>query len=115
MSQPNVSSLRGPLRPSSGIELGVLVSKELRYEIAPMPSRYGQSHAALRQSSDTVCSLLSVAVDRLSSAKPIRIAAINFQTTAHPVNSKISLATTNAPGARSDAAGSLKGRGRAGS
>ena len=98
MSQPKVSSLRGPSRPSSGIELGVLVSNELRYEIAPMPSRYGQSHAALRQSSDIVRALVSVAVDRPSSAKPIRIAAINFQTTAQPVKSRISLATTNAAG-----------------
>src|SRR5213076_3410775 len=115
MSQPNVSSLRGPWRPSSGIELGVLVSKELRYEIAPMPSRYGQSQAALHQSSDTAWSLVSVTVDRVSSAKPIRIAAINFQTTAQPVKSRSSLATTNAAGARSDAAGSLNGRSRAGS
>src|SRR5204863_8832694 len=115
MSQPNVSSLRGPCRPSSGIELDVLVSKELRYEIAPMPSRYGHSHAAPRQSSDPDRSFVSVALARLSSAKPIRIAAINFQTTAHPVKSRISLATTNATGARSDAAGSLEGRGRPGS
>src|SRR5207248_4686820 len=57
-SHPNVSSLRGPWRPSSGIELGVLMSKELRYEIAPMPSRYGQSQTALRQSSDTLRSLV---------------------------------------------------------
>src|SRR5439155_14000110 len=104
MSQPNVSSLRGPWRPSSGIELGVLVSKELRYEIAPMPRRYGQSHTALRESNDTGLSLPSVKADRVRSAKPIRIAAINFQTTAHPVKSRISPPTTNAPGARSDAA-----------
>src|SRR5256885_728456 len=115
MSQPNVSSLRGPWRPTSGIELGVLVSNELRYEIAAIPSKYGHSHAALPQSSDSWRLLVAVAADRLSSAKPIRIATINFQTTAHPVNSRISLATTNAPGARSDDAGSLKRRGRAGS
>src|SRR5436190_9736782 len=89
MSQPNVSSLRGPWRPSSGIELGVLVSNELRYEIAAMPSRYGQSHAALRQSSDTVRLLVSAAFVRLRSAKPIRIAAINFQTTAQPVQRRM--------------------------
>ena len=80
-----------------------------------MPNRYGQSHTALRQSSDTIRLLVSVAFDRPRSAKPIRIAAINFQTTAQPVKSRISFATMNAPGARSDAAGSLKGRGRAGS
>ena len=30
MSQPNVSTLRGPSRPISGIELGVRVSNEPR-------------------------------------------------------------------------------------
>src|SRR4051794_23899211 len=115
MSQPNVSTLRGPCRPSSGIELGVLVSNELRYEIPPMPSRYGQSQTALRQSSDRFRAVESVAVERASSAKPIRIAAISFQTTAQPVKSKISLAATNVAGASNDAAASLKGRGRAGS
>src|SRR5215208_2357194 len=110
MSQPNLSSFRGPWRPSSGIELGVLVSNELRYEIAPMPSMYGQSQAALRQSSDSFRAVGSVAVDMASSAKPIRIATISFQTTAQPVKSKISLAATNVPGANNDAAGSLKGR-----
>src|SRR5256714_9357958 len=115
MSQPNVSTLRGPCRPSSGIELGVLVSNELRYEIAPMPSRYGQSQTALRQSSDRFRAVESVALDTASSAKPIRIATISFHITAQPVKSKISLAATNAPGARNDAAGSLKGRGRVGS
>jgi hypothetical protein len=50
----DVSSLRGPWRPSRGIELGVRRSNELRYEIVPMPSRYGQSQTALRQSSDSV-------------------------------------------------------------
>src|SRR5207248_10203256 len=84
-SQPNVSSLRGPWRPSSGIELGVLVSNELRYEIAAMPSRNGQSHAAHRQSSDTVRLLVSAALDTLRRAKPMRSAAINFQTPAQPV------------------------------
>ena len=97
MSQPNVSSLRGPWRSISGIELGVLVSNELRYEITPIPSRYGQSHTALRQSSEGV-RLESVAVDTPSSAKPIRIATISFQITAHPVKSRISLAATNGPG-----------------
>ena len=115
MSQPNVSSLRGPWRPTSGTELGVFVSKELRYEIAPIPSRYGQSHVAPRQSSDTAGPLLSVRFDRPSSAKPSRIATISFQITAQPVKSRISLAMMKAPGATSDAAGSLKGRGRAGS
>ena len=114
MSQPNVSSLRGPWRSISGIELGVLVSNELRYEITPIPSRYGQSHTALRQSSEGV-RLESVAVDTPSSAKPIRIATISFQITAHPVKSRISLAATNAAGASTDAAGSLNGRGRSGS
>src|SRR5215210_6498369 len=115
MSQPNVSPLRGPWRPSSGTELGVLVSNELKYEIASMPSRYGQSQTALRQSSDRFRAVESVAVERASSAKPIRIAAISFQTTAQPVKSRISLAATNVAGASNDAAASLKGRGRSGS
>src|SRR5436189_4688796 len=115
MAQPNVSPLRGPWRPSSGTELGVLVSNELRYEIAPMPSRYGQSQAALRQSSDWFRAVESVVVDTASSAKPIRIATISFQITAQPVKSRISLAATNAAGASTDAAGSLNGRGRSGS
>src|SRR3954464_15048267 len=115
MSQPNVSTLRGPCRPSSGIELGVSVSNELRHEIAPMPSRYGQSHTALSQSSDRFRVVESVAVETASSANPIRIATISFHITAQPVNSKISLAATNAEGASNEAAGSLKGRGRAGS
>src|SRR4051794_40693298 len=115
MSQPNESSLRGPWRPNSGTELGVLVSKELRYEIAPIPSKYGQNHLALRQSSDSVRLLEPVADASPNRAKPMRIATISFQITAQPVKSRISLATTNATGASSDAAGSLKGRGRAGS
>src|SRR3954452_13826087 len=115
MSQPNVSTLRGPCKPSSGTELGVLVSNELRYEIAPIPSRYGHSHAALRASSERLRALESVAVETANSAKPIRIATISFQTTAQPVKSKISLAATNVPGASNDAAGSLNGRGRSGS
>jgi len=104
MSQPNVSPLRGPWRPSSGTELGVLVSNELKYEIAPMPSRYGQSQTALRQSSDRFRAVESVAVERASNAKPIRIAAISFHTTAQPVKSRISLAATNVAGASTDAA-----------
>src|SRR3954449_4571944 len=104
MSQPKVSSFRGPCRPISGIELGVLVSNELRYEIAPMPSRNGQSQTALRQSSDRFRAVESVAVERANSAKPIRIAAISFQTTAQPVKSRISLAATNVAGASNDAA-----------
>src|SRR3954454_24965153 len=115
MSQPNVNSFRGPCKPSSGIELGVFVSNELRHEIAPMPSRYGQSHTALRQSSGRLRAVETVAADTASSANPIRIATISFHITAQPVNSKISLAATNAAGASKDAAGSLKGRGRAGS
>src|SRR4051795_5090957 len=115
MSQPKVRSFRGPCRPSSGIELGVLVSNELRYEIAPMPSRYGQSQTALCQSSDRFRAVESVAFDTASRANPTRIATISFHITAQPVKSKISLAATNAPGASSEAAGSLKGRGRAGS
>jgi len=105
----------GPWRPSRGIELGVRVSKELKYEIAPRPSRYGQNQPALRQSSDSVRAFVSVSIEIVRSAKPIRIATISFQTTAQPVKSRISLATTNAAGATSDAAGSRNGRGRAGS
>src|SRR5512133_2951724 len=115
MSQPNVSSVRGPWRPSSGTELGVLVSNELKYEIAPMPTRYGQSQTALRPSSDRFRPVESVAVERASSAKPIRIATISFHITAQPVKSKISLAATNVAGASNDAAASLKGLGRSGS
>src|SRR3954465_15575280 len=115
MSQPDVSTFRGPWRSSSGIELGVLVSNELRYEIAPMPRRNGQSQTALRQSSDRIRPVESVAVETGVSVNPIRIATISFHITAQPVKSKISLAATKAPGASSDAAGSLKGRGRAGS
>src|SRR3954471_11957508 len=115
MSQPKVSSFRGPCRPIRGIELGVLVSNELRYEIAPMPSRYGQSQTALRQPSDRSRAVEPVAANKASRANPIRIATISFHITAQPVKSKISLAATNAPGARNDAAGSLKGRGRVGS
>src|SRR5947208_17085403 len=115
MSQPNVSPLRGPWRPSSGTELGVLVSNELKYEIAPMPSRYGQSQTALRQSSDRFRAVESVAVERASSAKPIRIAAISIQTTAHAVKSRVSLAGAHVGGARNDAAASRAGRRRAGS
>src|SRR5690242_4005609 len=115
MSHPNVSSFFGPCSPSSGIELGVLVSNELRYEIVPMPSKYGQSHAALRQSNEGRRALESVVVDTANSAKPIRIATISFHITAQPVKSRISLAAANAPGASSHATGSLKGRGRAGS
>ena len=40
-----------------------------------------------------------MAVDRPSSAKPIRIATISFHITAQPVKSRISLAATNVPGA----------------
>src|SRR5436190_8737474 len=115
MSQPNVSPLRGPWRPSSGTELGVPVSNELKYEIAPMPSRYGQSQTALPQSSDRFLAVESVAAERARSAKPNRIAAISFQTTAQPVKSRISLAATNVAGASNDAAASLKGGGRSGS
>src|SRR5438046_9344525 len=102
MSQPNVSSLRGPWRPSSGTELGVPVSNELKYEIAPMPSRYGQSQTALRQSSDRFRAVESVAVERASSAKPIRIAAISVQTSAQPVESRVPGAATKCEGARND-------------
>src|SRR3954447_19252765 len=97
------------------MELGVAVSKELRYEIVPMPSRYGQSQTALRQSSDSVGAFVSVRVEIVRSAKPIRIATISFQTTAQPVNSTISLPTTNAAGATSQAAGRRKRLGRPGS
>src|SRR6476659_6822115 len=115
MSHPKVRPLRGPWRPRSGTELGVLVSNELKYEIAPMPSRYGQSQTALRQSSDRFRAVESVAIETARSAKPIRIAAMSFQTTAQPVKSRISLAATNVAGARNDAAASLKARGRSGS
>src|SRR3954453_8492201 len=84
MSQPKVRSFRGPCRPSSGIELGVLVSNELRYEIAPMPSRYGQSQTALRQSSDRFRAVESAAADKASRENPIRIATISFHITPPP-------------------------------
>ena len=97
------------------MELGVPVSNELKYEIVPIPRRYGQSQKALLHSSDSFVSFASVTVETVMSAKPIRIATISFQTTAQPAKSRISLATMNAAGATREASGSRKSRGRPGS
>src|SRR3954469_12372545 len=49
-SHPKGSTSRGPCSPISGTWLRSFVSNELRYEITPIPTRYGQSQTALAQS-----------------------------------------------------------------
>src|SRR3954453_11563387 len=72
-SQPKVRVLRGPWSPSSGIELGVPVSNELKYEIVAIPNKYGQSHIALRQSSGSARAFESVSLETARSPAIVRI------------------------------------------
>src|SRR5947209_1723614 len=92
MSQPKVRSFRGPFNHVLKMALGVCRSKELKYEIAPRPTRYGQSQAALGRSSDGRLSGRVVTKEIPSRTNPITIAIINFQTTDQPEKRMISLA-----------------------